>query len=362
MFLGLRGVGVEGGVETHVDELVKHLPYEADSLEIVGREPYRRLAAKRLTPMRWLWSPKASGFEALVHSFIGVIYAAVKRPEVLHIHAIGPSVFTPLARLAGLKVVATHHGEDYRREKWGTVAKAILKIGEYCAVQYADACISVSPVVASRLREQFRRQVDFIPNGVRELAKPASVDQLAKHGLKPGRYVVQVARVVGEKRQLDLIAAFALAGLDGYKLAIVGGDGEGAYAQRVRNIAAETPNVIMTGSLSGEELAQVFSNAALFVLPSTHEGLPIALLEAMSYQLPVLVSDLPVHKALGLPETAYFPVTDIAALSTRLAELSGGLAKPDWSGWLATYRWGAIAQLTAEVYARVVEPRKHSVH
>ena len=134
MMLGLRGVPqVQGGVEKHVEELSSAFVEKGWDVEVLGRKPYLAQA----TPYVWngvqvrpLWAPLSTKFEAIAHTFLGVLVAAYKRPDILHIHAIGPALLTPFARLLGLKTVVTHHGFDYDRDKWGGMARKMLKTGE----------------------------------------------------------------------------------------------------------------------------------------------------------------------------------------------------------------------------------------
>lgn len=355
MFVGLRGVGgIQGGVETHVAELIRHLPMAPDRLEVIAREPYRRrdLPADPDLPMiRWLPASRYVAFEAVAHTLLGVFYAALRRPAVLHVHGIGPGVAIPLARLLGLCVVATHHGFDYEREKWGGVARGVLRWGERQAMSWANACICISPVASVLLRAAHAREITFIHNGVADFAPVTAGATLEQHGLVPGRYIVNVARMVPEKRQLDLIAAFHAADLPSdVRLVLIGGaDHESGYARRVRQSAC--PRVILTGHVSGTPLAELFSNAGLFVLPSSHEGLPISLLEAMAYDRQLLLSDLPVYRAMGLPEDRLFPVGDVAELARRLEQIFETTPdRHDWSEMLVPYRWPSIALRTAQVY------------
>lgn len=361
MILGLRGMeGVQGGVETHVMQLVQHLPISATQIEVLGRSPYR---PKGLVPdpalprTRWLPTTRHPALEALVHSLVAVGYAAVRRPAMLHIHGIGPNLVTPLARLLGLRVVATHHGNDYHREKWGGFARAMLRCGERNAILHANAIIAISPIEAQTLRERYHRDVAYIPNGVRSTSPVPAGETLIRYGLVPGRYIVNVARLVPEKRQSNLIEAFVAADLpDDVRLVLIGGaDHEADYVQRVRALAAADPRVILAGHVSGAPLAELFSNAGLFVLPSTHEGLPIALLEAMAYGLPLLLSDLPVYPAMALPAACLFPVGDVAALSQRLgACFATPPGRVDWGPLLVFYNWERVGRETARIYDRVL--------
>ncbi len=361
MILGLRGMeGVQGGVETHVTQLIQHLPIAAARIEVLGRTPYRPrglVPDPALPRIRWLPTTRHPALEALVHSLLAVGYAAVRRPAMLHIHGIGPNLVTPLARLLGLRVVATHHGNDYDREKWGRFARAMLRRGERNAILHANATIAISPIGAQTLRERYHRDVAYIPNGVRPTAPVPAGETLARYGLASGRYVVNVARLVPEKRQSDLIEAFVAADLpNDVRLVLIGGaDHEADYVQRVRALAGADPRVILAGHVSGAPLAELFSNAGLFALPSTHEGLPIALLEAMAYGLPLLLSDLPVYPAMALPAECLFPVGDVAALSRQLgACFAAPPGRVDWGPLLAFYNWERVGRETALIYDHVL--------
>ncbi|WP_068092251.1 glycosyltransferase family 4 protein [Novosphingobium rosa] len=361
MFLGLRGVGaVQGGVETHVTNLVRNLPYALDEIEVIGRAPYRGDSGPHdptLPRTRWLPTLRHPHAEAIVHSVLGVFYAALRRPDVLHIHAVGPGIVTPLARLLGIRVVVTHHGEDYKREKWGPFARSVLRLAEKLSIGWSHASITISPVLADVLSERYGREVRFIPNGVPAIPRVGAGETLKRFGLTPGRYILNVARVVPEKRQLDLIEAFAAAAVPDARLLLVGSADHGSdYAKEVNRRAAQVPGVILAGQISGEPLAELFTNARLFALPSSHEGLPIALLEAMQFGLPVLVSDLPVYRHIGIPGEAIVPVADVAAIASAFRKvLSDDAAlRHDLTAMLNDYRWPAIGHQTADIYAGVI--------
>lgn len=360
VFLGLRGLPrVQGGVESHVQALSERLVARGWDVEVLGRAPYlppggpRVWKGVKVTP---LWAPKRSGLEAIVHTTIGMLAARFISPDVVHVHAIGPSLLVPLGRLLGLRVVVTHHGFDYNRQKWGRAAKAALRLGERFGMRFAHGRIAVSEEVARYSEKRYGRPVRFIPNGVEVEPKPESVSALGPFGLESGRYVVMVARIVPEKRQLDLISAFAKLGDLGFKLALVGyAEHGGDYLRQVEAAAKATPGVVMTGFRIDDELAQLFAHAALFVLPSSHEGMPIALLEALAVGVPVLASDISPNLALGLPAEDYFPLGDV----DRLAEaMRAKLLNPPSSEVMAariaetarTYGWDPVVEATTEVY------------
>lgn len=360
MVLGLRGLSkVQGGVETHAAQLYRRLAALGCDVEVLGRTPFVPAGQKNVgsVRVRRLWSPQRSGFEAMIHSLIGVAYAALSRPDILHIHAVGPSIVTPIARLTGLRTVVTHHGPDYNRDKWGRFARWVLRIGERLGMRYSDARIAISSTVAQLIRMKYGREAELIPNGVEVNAAPAETDYLVSIGVQPRRYVLHVGRMVPEKRQLDLIAAFARAAISGWKLVLAGKLTGDRYCDEVRAAAARTRGVVLTDFVAGAPLEQLYSHAGAFVLPSSHEGLPIALLEALSYGVPALASNIPGNLEVGLDSACYFPLGDVDALAARLARVASepldeqaAALRKSWAK--KRYDWDRIARQTLSVYTR----------
>jgi glycosyltransferase involved in cell wall biosynthesis len=358
MMLGLRSVsGSQGGVETHVLQLVRELDELGHAVEVIERKPYTAKSGfslgreVRTTP---IWSTRGQSTEALLHSILGVFYAAAKRPDILHIHAVGPALVAPLARAFGLRVVVTHHGEDYLREKWGWVAKRVLRLGEWCAARFAGGRICVSPSLSKKLSLRYGKTFHYIPNGVRAGRRTDSTDAVRRLGLLPGGYVLHVGRVVPEKRQLDLIEVVDRIGDRlSLKLALVGAaDHEGAFSQAVRHSAARSSRTVLCGFQNGESLAELFNHCAVFALPSSHEGLPIALLEAMSFGCRVVASDIAANRDVGLEDSAYFPTGDLDALERAIQGSLSTCAPVDWAEKLAPFNWTRIAAETLDVYRR----------
>ena len=360
VFLGVRGIPhVQGGVEKHVEMLAGELAKCGWTVEVLGRRRYLSHAA----PISWngirvspLWAPRRMALEAVVHTFLGVWVAAWRRPDILHIHAIGPALLVPLARLLGLRVVVTHHGYDYDRQKWGGFARRVLKLGESCGMRLSQARIAISSEVARTMASRYGVPVNFVPNGVTVRHSPAETGILAEFALRPKRYVLLAARFVPEKRHLDLIEAFARCGDPDLRLVLAGGaEFETAYSREVEAAARRVPGVVLTGFQTGDRLAELFANAALFVLPSSHEGMPIALLEAMAFGLPVLASDIVANKELGLPAAEYFPLGDVDALA---AGMKAKTANPPSDAQIRarmqhveeTYSWSHVAGSTAQIY------------
>lgn len=363
LVVGLRGVpGIPGGVETHVQHLYPKLTALGFDVTIACRSEYWDDAIgpewNHLKRVR-IWAPKTRSLEAAVHTLLSVVYAAVRRPDVLHVHAIGPGLWVPLARLLGLRVVFTHHGPDYDREKWGLLAKWVLRFGERVAVRYAHTVVCISDTIRRSIENMRRGNAVLIPNGVPPPERISSQSELRRLDLTARKYVLLVSRFVPEKRHQDLVRAFLEADLAGWKLALVGGvDDADPYVSRVKATVSGDPRIVFAGQKAGSDLAEIFTNAGVFVLPSSHEGLPIALLEALSYGVPVLVSDIDPHKEMRLPPLCYFPLGDTGALKQKLQEIAA--EKEHWdetesrSTWvLKRYSWESVAQKTADVYRQV---------
>ena len=363
--LGVRGLpNVEGGVETHVQQLYPLLAARGCDVEVLVRTPFSDREQKYFGSIRLrrLWSPRMPGVEALIHSFLGVLYAAYARPDILHIHAIGPSIVTPIARFFGLTVIVTNHGPDYDRDKWGPIARRVLRISERLGMKYSHARIAISTVIAELIKVKYGCECEIIPNGVVVHEPRIASDQLARFALHPGRYFLHVGRMVPEKRHLDLIEAYRAVPPNGWQLVIVGGLSDDAYSRSVIAAAGES-GVIFTGFLKGVALEQIYSHAGAFVLPSSHEGLPIAMLEALSYGVPVLASDIPANRAVGLEPTSYFPLGDVAELARGLQRCSSlqwdadaRAARRRWIG--RQYDWNSIAERTYLLYESTLQALK----
>lgn len=366
---GLRGFPqVQGGVETHAEHLCPLLHEAGCEVDVLVRKPYmppEKGDTWRGVRFQRLYAPKSKGLEAIVHTFLSVLYAGVVlRPDVLHIQAIGPAIMTPLARLFGLHVVVTHHGPDYDRQKWGAFAKWVLKTGEAWGMRFAHRRIVISETIRNLVKDKYGLDSDLIPNGVTLPELPETTGALQQFELTPGRYVLLVSRLVPEKRHLDLIKAFDAAKLEGWKLVLVGAsDHPDDYTRRVIGASSKTPNVVMTGFQTGLALSELYAHAGLFVLPSSHEGLPIAMLEALSYGLPVVASDIPANIEVGLEPDHYFPLGDVNSLVHRLREYAACPSSPQiresvrhWV--IGKYDWRQNAERTLATYKYIGGARR----
>lgn len=367
IFLGLRGFpNVQGGVETHVQNLCTSLAALGCDVEVIVRPRYQSSnigSTWQGIRFKRIWAPRSKSLESIVHTFLGILYAAVKRPDILHIHAIGPALLTPLARVLGLKVVVTHHGPDYDRQKWGRAARTTLRLGEQFGMKFANRRIAISGVIAALVREKYACDSVLIPNGVNLPDLPKSFSTLDRFCLETGKYVLLVGRMVPEKRHHDLIAAFIHASVNGWKLVLVGApDHPNSYSQSITTLAAGTEGVVCTGFQSGTDLSELYANAGVFVLPSSHEGLPIAILEALSYGLPVIASDIPANAEITDCGISFYKMGDIHALADllhRMAKISPHQERGETVRRHVTYKynWGVIADQTHKVYADLLRGR-----
>ena len=306
-----------------------------------------------------IFAPRKKALEAIVHTFLAVIYAKLLNVDILHVHAVGPGLMVPFARMLGLKVVVTNHGPDYDRQKWGRMAKAMLRLGEYLGGKFSNENIVISKVIADIIQKRCGRDSNLIYNGVPLPDLSYDADYLDSIGVTPGKYVLAVSRFVPEKGLDLLVKAFQKTESE-YKMVIAGdADHESDYSRDLKQMIDADENVVRTGYITGEPLNQTFSHAGLFVLPSFHEGLPIVLLEAMSYGLPVLVSDIPANLEVKLPTERYFKCGDLADLSRKMANLlKKKITETEKADFrlkiLRKYNWPKIAEQTIAVYVKAV--------
>jgi len=354
--LGTRGIpNIQGGVETHCQELYPRLVKLGADVTVITRKPYvddlKQIEYKGVK-LKHIFAPKKKSLEAIIHTFLGVLYAKKENPDILHIHAIGPSIMVPFAKLLGLKIVVTNHGPDYDRQKWGKLAKFILQLGEKSGTIYADRVIVISEVIKSIQEEKYKRyDCDLIFNGVNIPRKSTSIDYIRSLNLEPEKYIIAVGRFVEEKGFHDLIEAYRQLDSD-IKLVLVGdADHETTYSKNLKQLAKKN-GIILTGFIKGEKLSQIFSHAKLFVMPSYHEGLPIALLEAMSYNLDVLVSNIPANLNVKLKNNDYFEVGNIVDLQNKLLSKLNSSIRRNFKEIIKNkYNWDEIANRTLNVYS-----------
>lgn len=362
---GTRGIPrIEGGVETHCENLYPLIQDECHEVIVVRRPLYARdkTTEYREVRIKDIAVPRSKYLEAFLHTLLSVLYAKKVKADIVHIHAIGPALLAPVAHWLGMKVVVTHHGEDYNRAKWGKVAKWMLRMGERCAAHHADHIIVISEPIKKLLYEKypFYSNVSLIHNGISELQlHSANCDYINRLHLIDNGYILAVGRLVKEKEFDTLIKAFRQLSFTSLQLVIAGGvqKGEERYAELLKSLAGEDKRIHLLGFVDKSNLAQLYAHARLFVLPSSHEGLPIALLEAMSHKCQVLVSRIPANEEVCLPEDCYFECGNVQDLCRTMEKRLQSGTNERCSYDMSRYDWKQIAEATRNVYD-IIMPRQ----
>lgn len=355
----------EGGVEVVVTELARRMAalghevtcYDRSGADVMTGDAAdcreRVVDGVRVVPVKTI---DKKGLAALSSSYFATLAAIKDRPDVIHYHAEGPCVPLPLAKRAGIRTVATIHGLDWQRAKWGKLASTYIKMGERAAATKADELIVLSEGVKRYFMEAYGREAVFIPNGVdAKEALPASVIK-EKWNLEKYSYLLYLGRLVPEKRPELLIEAFKA--LDTNKrLVIAGGSSDtSAYEKELRAAARGDSRIAFTGFVTGEPLAELYSNCYAYVLPSDVEGMPMSLLEAMAYGRCCVTSDIPECADVLAGNGVTFEKGSADSLRAALRGLLADAGRAGALGAAAkahvekTYNWDSVVERTLAVY------------
>jgi glycosyltransferase involved in cell wall biosynthesis len=372
-YIGQRGIPATiGGIEHHVEEIGSRLAQRGHQVTVYTRGNYshERIAEHRGMRVRYMPTVPTKRLEALVHSGLSTAHAILPGEEaadILHYHAIGPSVFTPVPRLlTSRRVVVTIHGLDHDREKWGFGARTSLRAAGWITAHVPHATITVSRDLADHYLERYGRLAHYIPNGVAApvTRRPRLITE--RWGLAGEDYLLFLGRLVPEKAPDLLVRAFRHLQTT-TRLVLAGGSSfTDGYVRHLEALASADPRVIMAGEVRGELRDELYSNAAAFVLPSNLEGLPLTLLEAASYRLPLIASDIPPHlEVIGrdAPGGRLFRRGDEDALSDALGAVLAALpveregARQIADRVVRDYDWDAATDATEELYASLLARR-----
>ena len=350
----------EGGVELVVGELSERMAALGHDVtaynrrgkhvsggETVNLKEYKGVRIKSVPTF------ENGKLNAIVYSVIASFLVLFGRYDIIHYHAEGPCSMVWLPKLFGKRVIATIHGLDWQRAKWGGFATKFLKSGEKTAAKHADEIIVLSENVRKYFKDTYNRDTIFVPNGVdtHEYVPPEIIKK--KYGLSEDSYILFLARIVPEKGLHYLIEAYKQIETD-KKLVIAGGVSHSSeYAEEIQRQAASDDRIIFTGFVEGDELWELFHNTRLYVLPSDVEGMPLTLLEAMSCGAECLVSDIP-ETANVLGEYGYtFKKGDVNDLRQNII---AALAAPkrDKTAQVQyikeNYSWDKVTERTLEIY------------
>jgi glycosyltransferase involved in cell wall biosynthesis len=360
--VGTRGIpDILGGVEKHCEKIYPKLAKLGCDITIIVRKNYvpehSRISAWNNVKISYLWTVKYKHFEAIVHTFAGCIFSIFKRPDIVHFHNMGPALCLPLVKIFGIKTVFTYHSINYLHQKWGCIAKLILKLSEWIGVTFADHIIVVSKATTKMLQERYpTKKIVYIPNGI-EFKLNKEIGILSRYALKPKSYVFTAGRITPEKGIVDLEKAYLSIENPPFKLVIAGdADYKNEYTEVVNKYAKKSSNIILVGLMGRDALTELFRNASLFVLPSYSEGLPMVLLEALGSNLPVIVSDIPQTRDFRLADYRYYTPGNVKELATKLKELYGkGLTEGEkeyYKHLPGEYDWSIIAEQTHQIYRK----------
>lgn len=354
---GTRGFpNIQGGVEKHCENLYTNMSKDKQ-ITVFRRKSYLSSPVnKHYKNISFIDLPstKIKGVEAFLHSFLCAIWCLFSRPDIVHIHNIGPGIFTPLLRIFGLKTVVTYHSPNYEHKKWNRFGRFILKCGELFATSTANSLIFINKSLLATFPEKTQRKASLIPNGVDKQSITSNTEYLDSLNLEKHKFILAVGRITQEKGFDYLIDAFTKSSSSSnYTLVIAGGiDHSSEYSKQLFS-KAEINKVLFVGFVEGENLRQLYSSAALFVLPSFNEGFPLVLVEAINYKRPILASDISANMQIGLPSKNYFPVGDVNSLVEKLDySLSKAFEEQDYA--IDFYSWADIAQQVEEVYKQTL--------
>ena len=356
----------EGGVEIVVEELSTRMAAMGHEVICYNRGGHHVSGAQfdaRMTEqlgdvrLKTVWTLDKKGLAAVTSSFFAAFAGAFSSADVVHIHAEGPAFMCWLPKLFGKKVVVTIHGLDWQREKWkGGFGAKYIHLGEKMAVRFSDGIIVLSRNVQRYFEDTYGRKTVMVPNGVTrpEHREARQISEI--YGLHKDEYILFLGRLVPEKGIHYLIEAYQKIRTD-KKLVIAGGCSDSDdYGQKLRQMEAGNENILFTGFVQGRQLEELYSNAYLYVLPSDVEGMPLSLLEAMSYGNCCLVSDIPECAEVVEDQGITFPKADVAKLAETLQQLCD---EPEMvRHYKATaceficgkYNWDDVTKKTLELY------------
>ena len=368
--IGAKGLPAkQGGIEHHCEEIYSRMAAQGNEIDLFARSSYTgsiSLETYNVDGVNVVSLPclSSGGMDALLSSALGAIASLGKDYDIIHFHALGPSLFTWLPKLAtSAKIVVTCHGLDWQRAKWSKNVSRLIKFGERAAVRFADEIIVVSEDLRSYFHKTYGRETIYIPNAASDLGESDPNFTLGNSlGLTQQRYILFLGRLVPEKCPDLLIEAFQKLRPKGWKLALVGATSDTPdFTSQLFDLAANNNDIVFTGQLKGAQLAEIIQGAGLFVLPSELEGLPLAMLEAMQEGIPVIASDIPVHKQLVCGDRGIlFPVKDLNACVRSLnwainhpREIAL-MAKKAQNYVKSHYNWDEITAETLKMYAHLL--------
>lgn len=347
--------GREGGIEVVVEELAKHMISLGHSVTVYNRKTKRikhKITEYEGAKIITIPTIEKKSTDAIIYSFLASIHALFGKYDVIHYHALGPSVMLLIPHIFGIKTVVTVHGLNYKTPKWKGLGAKVILLGEKITAKYADQIIVLSKEQQKYFDLKYGRRTQYIPNGV-SLGKIREANEIKKKWfLEKDKYILFLSRIVPGKGLEHLIAAYKKIETE-LPLIIVG---ESIFVddfyENICKSAEEDKRIKFIGFVTGDLLEELYSNARLFVFPSEAEGMPMCLLEALSYNTPCLVSDISENIEVGSDYVQKFKTANIDDLKEKLeAALQNEKISKNSREFIAEkYNWEDIAKRTLHCY------------
>jgi glycosyltransferase involved in cell wall biosynthesis len=367
VFIGQKGIpAINGGVEKQVEELLVHLASRGHEISAYARSNYAP-GLKEYKGVKIISLPfiKGKHFEAISHTFFSIIHVVFKKVDIIHVQSIGPASLIWLLKILKPKtpIVFTFHCQDYNHKKWGKFARWFLLFGEKMGCKLADQTFTTSKELTQYTKDKYNNSAMYMPAGINPSKSHLVADKIKSWGLEKDNYILSVSRLVKHKGIHYLIEAFKEIKTD--KKLVIAGDGAYTddYVKELQDLAKDDKRIIFTGNLQGNTLSELYNNAYLFVQASEYEGLSMALVEAMSYGLPCLTSNIPSNLE-GLGGLGFsFENKNVADLKNKLEYT---LANPELvkkegnklkERVLKEYHWPTIVEQTIKVYKKLLDQK-----
>ena len=358
----------EGGVEIVVKELCKRMAQQGCEVTCYNRSGHHVSGAEyddvdktdyKGIIQKYVPTIEKKGLAAVSSSFFAALYSAFGKYDVVHIHAEGPAFFSWLPKMLGKRVVVTIHGIDWQREKWQSgFGSKFIRQGEKNAVKYADEIIVLSKGVQDYFKDTYGRKTHFISNGVNRPKIREAELITEKYGLTKNSYILFLGRLVPEKGIRYLVEAFKSVKID-KKLVIAGGSSDtDSFMKELKELAKDDGRIIFTGFVQGQMLDELYSNAYIYTLPSDLEGMPLSLLEAMSYGNCCLVSNILECTEVVEDKALIFKKSDVSDLRERLQDACDHpekvmqMKKQAADFICEKYNWDEVVKETMKLYRR----------
>ena len=353
-----RVPGREGGIEVVVEELATRIGQLGHKVVVYNRHKKGYKAPKYYKGIKTVDVPtiEKKNTDAAVYSFIASIMCLFGGYDVIHYHGIGPSAFLLIPHIFGKKTIVTVHGLNYKTPKWKGFGAKFIKFGEKITAKYANQIIVLSKDQKKYFKEKYNRDTLYIPNGTAIYDKEPADLIKKKYGLDKNSYILFLSRVVPGKGIEYLLDAYK--NIDSNLKLIVAGGTEYVleFRKMIEEKASLDPRVQLIGFVEGKTLRELYSNAKLFVFPSEAEGMPMCLLEALSYNCPCLVSDIPENLEVGKEYVTTFKNKDSIDLKNKMEScLKNNNSKQSRSYIIDNYSWDKVVKKTLQCYSQVIK-------